>query len=460
MNNLGSYTLEGSNIIKSIETVHKNIHKYNDKLNAYVQVYESELVSNPIDNGRANGLLVSIKDLICYKDHPIQASSKILEGFVSEFSATCVQRLIDNGSLIVGHTNCDEFGMGSSNENSCYGPVHNGLFYDKVPGGSSGGAAVSVQMDMCHVALGTDTGGSVRQPASFCGIIGLKPTYGLISRHGVIAHSSSLDTVGILGKYISDILLTLKIIAGRDDYDCTTNPQPLNQTFNDHLCNIAYLIEPLEYKGLQKEIHNNTTKFIDSLRCCGHHVEGVNFKYLDYVVPTYYTLSTAEASSNLARYDGVRYGLKPSDNVTNIEEWYKDVRSRGFGYEVKKRILFGNFVLSGEHYEEYYVKALKVRRLITDELLSIFDKYDYIVLPTTPTTAFGFNHSVESNDPLEMCRTDIYTVLASIAGLPAISIPYGVDNNGLPIGIQIIGKPFCDCQLLNFADKVLNSISL
>jgi aspartyl-tRNA(Asn)/glutamyl-tRNA(Gln) amidotransferase subunit A len=430
-------------------------------LNAFLRIYaeEAKQQATAIDQRhpaihlpRLAGMVVGLKDLLCYKDHPIQAASNILEGFVSQFSATAVQRLVDNHAIIIGHQNCDQFGMGSSNENSAFGPVHNALDVTRVPGGSSGGSAVAVQAHMCHVSLGTDTGGSVRQPAAFCGLVGLKPTYSRISRHGLIAYASSFDTVGIFSETIQACAEVLEVIAGPDEFDSTVSHQPV-PTYTARLqfdgkAKIAYLPITLENPGLQPAIRAQTQAALDKLRQAGHQVEAVDFPLLAYALPTYYILVNAEASSNLARFDGVRYGYRSPESAT-VESMYCKTRTQGFGQEVQRRILTGAFVLSADYYDAWYVKAQQVRRLIKEKLEEILTTHDFIVLPTTPTTAFKIGAHIQ--DPLTMYLGDLYTVLASLAGVPAISIPNGTDENGLPIGLQVVAPAFEEAKLLAFA---------
>ena len=437
-------------------------HKH---LNAFVHVYAAEAkaraaeIQRRIEAGKAGqlaGLVVGLKDLICYRDHPIQAASQILAGFVSHFSATATQRLLDADAIIIGHQNCDEFGMGSSNENSVWGPAYNPIDTTRSPGGSSGGSAAAVCASLCQVSLGTDTGGSVRQPAAFCGIIGLKPTYGRISRHGLIAHASSLDTIGIMANSISDCAAVLSVIAGPDDVDSTVAhaavPTYTAGLGSHQRIKVAYLAETMAYEGLQEEIRAHTWAMIAQLRQEKHQVAEVNFPWLAYALPTYYTLSNAEASSNLARFDGVRYGHRDA-TATTLDTMYKKTRSAGFGPEVQRRILMGTFVLSAAHYTACYVKAQQVSALIRQKLMEILSVYDFIILPTTPTTAFRIGERIQ--DPMAMYWGDVYTTLASIAGLPAISIPSGTDQNHLPTGLQIIAKAFAEDQLLSFAQYLL-----
>jgi aspartyl-tRNA(Asn)/glutamyl-tRNA(Gln) amidotransferase subunit A len=438
------------------------------RLNAFLRTYAEEAKQRAaaIDQqcqeaplAKLAGMVVGLKDLLCYKDHPVQAASKILEGFVSQFSATAVQRFVDEDAIIIGHQNCDQFGMGSSNETSAFGPVHNALDITRVSGGSSGGSAVAVQAHMCHVSLGTDTGGSVRQPAAFCGLVGLKPTYGRISRHGLIAYASSFDTIGILSQTVQTCASVLEVIAGPDAFDSTVSHQPVPAYTARLQCDgkarVAYFPVALTHPGLQPEILAQTQAVLDALRCEGHHVGAVDFPLLKYALPTYYVLVNAEASSNLARFDGVRYGYRSPESAT-VAAMYCKTRTQGFGQEVQRRILAGTFVLSADYCEAWYVKAQQVRRLIKEKLEAVFDTYDFIVLPTTPTTAFKIGEHIK--DPLAMYLADLYTVPASIAGVPAISIPNGTDENGLPIGLQVIAPAFGEAKLLAFA-KYLTALT-
>lgn len=433
----------------------------NSDLNAFLEVYTSEakeraiLIDKKIKEGIAGklaGMVISIKDMICYKNHKVSASSKILENFESLFSSTVVERLIAEDAIIIGRVNCDEFAMGASNETSYYGKVKN--FHNKnlVPGGSSGGSAVSVQADLCLASLGTDTGGSVRQPASFCGVVGLKPTYGRISRWGIIAYASSFDQVGPITKSVEDAALLLEILAGKDDFDSTASSKEVPQ-YSKNLTleskpKVAYLSEALNAEGLDPEVKQMMEHQINSLKSQGFEVQEVDFPLLKYAVPTYYILTTAEASSNLSRYDGVHFGYR-SKNATDLESTYKLSRTEGFGEEVKRRIMLGTFVLSAGYYDAYYAKAQKVRRLIRDKSVEILSKYDFMILPTAPSTAFALGE--KTSDPVVMYLADIFTVQASLAGLPAISIPAAVHSNGLSIGLQVIGKHFEEQELLKFA---------
>lgn len=431
------------------------------ELNAFVEVFTDEVraealkIQDKINSGTAGklaGMVIGIKDNICYKGHKVSACSRILENYVSPFSSTVVERLLAEDALIIGRLNCDEFAMGASNESSYYGPVRNNAETSRVSGGSSGGAAVAVQAGLCLAALGTDTGGSVRQPAAFCGVIGLKPTYGRVSRHGIISYASSFDQVGPITNCIEDAAILMEVIAGSDSFDSTCSHKPVpsysaTSKMPDKV-KIAYLSEALYSTGLDPEVKLAFENSINFLKEEGHVVEPVSFELLDYVVPTYYILTMAEASSNLARYDGVHYGYR-SKRAQGLESTYKTSRSEGFGPEVKRRIVLGTFVLSEGYYDAYYGKAQKVRRLIRDKTDEILNAYDFIMLPTAPTAAFSIGEN--SDDPVVNYLADIFTVQASLAGIPAISLPVGNNKDGLPLGMQFLGKRFGEVELLNFS---------
>ena len=432
-------------------------------LNVFLSVFEEEALNraSAVDKklsekkaGRLAGLVVGLKDVLAYQDHPLQASSKILDGFTSQYTATAVQRLLDADAIIIGRQNCDEFAMGSSNENSAFGPVLNAIDPTRVPGGSSGGSAVGVMADLCHVSLGSDTGGSVRQPAGFCGVVGLKPTYSRISRHGLIAYGSSFDCIGIFGKCVEDVALVLEIIAGHDEYDSTVSTIPVPAYANEvnkpeKPYKLGYLKEIDHSEGIQPEIRDNIRQKMQNLKDAGYSLEPIEFPLMEYILPTYYILATAEASSNLSRFDGVRYGYR-SRATTDLPSMYKKSRSEGFGKEVKRRIMLGTFVLSASYYDAYYTKAQKVRRMIRDKTKEMFKKYDFILMPVTPTTAFKL--SEHTSNPLEMYLGDIFSVQANVVGVPAISIPCGKDRNGLPIGLQVIADDFQESKLLHFSN--------
>ena len=440
--------------------------KNNEHLNAFNEVFfysaevQADVVQKKIEEGtqgKLAGMIIGIKDNICYKDHIVTASSKMLDGFVSPYSSTVVQRLLQEDAIIIGRLNCDEFAMGGSNETSYFGAVGNAVNPELVPGGSSGGSAVAVQADMCLAALGTDTGGSVRQPAAFCGQIGLKPTYGRISRYGVIAYASSFDQVGPITSSVEDAALLLQVLAGADDHDSTVSslsvpdyPANLN---NSKKQKIAVLKETIDSEALDPEIKAAILKSIEELKAKGHTVEYVSFDLLDYLVPAYYILTTAEASSNLSRYDGVHYGHRNTE-AKSLNELYKLSRAEGFGDEVKRRILLGTFVLSAGYYDAYYQKAQQVRRLIREKLDVLFEDYDLILSPVAPTPAFKIGDNMQ--DPLVMYMADIFTVLPSLSGNPAIALPLGNNESGLPLSIQFIAKHFEEDQLLAFSHAFLS----
>ncbi|MGB0839349.1 MAG: Asp-tRNA(Asn)/Glu-tRNA(Gln) amidotransferase subunit GatA [Chitinophagales bacterium] len=445
-------------------------------LNAYLEVFENDalnqaaIIDNKIRNGenlgQLFGLVIAIKDVLCYKGHQVSAASNMLKGFTSLYSATAVERLIQEDAIIIGRLNCDEFAMGSTNENSAYGIVHNDLDNNKVPGGSSGGSAVAVQAGTCMAALGTDTGGSVRQPAAFCGVVGFKPTYGRISRHGLIAYASSFDQIGTLTHNIEDAARITQVMAGKDVFDATSSSEPV-PNYSQYLASstslssekktyrIAYIKEALEHPGLDPEIRQQTAQLLHDLAKAGHVVEAVDFPHLDYIVSTYYILTTAEASSNLARFDGIHYGYR-NKTAKNMEQTYRQSRTEGFGKEVKRRIMLGTFVLSAGYYDAYYAKAQKVRRLLANATQTIFQTHDFIVMPTTPTTAFDIGDKAYQ-DPVSMYLADIFTVQANLVGVPGISLPLFQHSNKLPFGFQILADKFKETDLLKFADYLMKT---
>ena len=442
------------------------IDKHKD-LNVYVEVFAEEALmrAKNIDEklfagtaGRLAGMVVAIKDNICFKGRKVTAASKILDGFESLYSATVVERLLKEDAIIIGRVNCDEFAMGSANETSYYGAVKNPKNPKKVSGGSSGGSAAAVAADLCQVALGSDTGGSIRQPAAFCGVVGLKPTYSRVSRYGLIAYASSFDQIGPITKSIEDAALVTEIISGKDPNDSTSSSvmvEPYNNiVLPTEKKKITYLKEYLESPGLDAEIKEKFLDLISELKAQGHVVEEQTFSYLDVIVPSYYVLTTAEASSNLARFDGVHFGYR-SSNAKDLESTYKLSRSEGFGEEVKRRIMLGTFVLSSGYYDAYYTKAQRVRRLIQDRTTALLKDYDFILMPTTPTTAFDIG--VKNEDPTIAYLEDIYTVHANLAGMPAISLPLWVSSKKMPIGVQLMGAAFKEADLLNFSKLLMHS---
>ena len=447
----------------------KTISEKNTEINAFVEVYHKESLqrAKEIDkkilegrSGKLAGMVIGIKDNICIKNHKVTASSKILKGFKSLYNATVVEKLINEDAIIIGSLNCDEFAMGSASENSVYGPVRNPLDTSKVPGGSSGGSSSAVAAKMCLVALGSDTGGSIRQPAAFCGVVGLKPTYSRVSRYGLIAYASSFDQIGPLANNVEDVALVLEVIAGKDKNDSTSS----SRTVDNYTCintkekrKIAVLLDCLERKGLDNEIKKSIEHTIEKLKNEGHEVEYISFPYLDFLVPTYYVLTTAEASSNLARFDGVHYGYR-TEHPKNLEETYINTRTEAFGEEVKRRIMLGTFVLSAGYKDAYYKKSQQVRRVVQDKTNEILKEFDFILSPTTPHTAF--NVGQKQTDPTLMYLEDIFTVHANITGSPAISLPLYKHSNGMPFGLQLLSKKFSERKLLSFSSVLMKEYSL
>ncbi|THH35497.1 Asp-tRNA(Asn)/Glu-tRNA(Gln) amidotransferase subunit GatA [Neolewinella litorea] len=457
-------------VVTTVQLVERYLDSIGDQryLNIYVEVFADEALEQAREQdarrragaalGRLAGVVISIKDVICYRDHAVSAGSAMLEDFVSPYTATALQRLLDEDAIVIGRTNCDEFAMGSGNENSHYGPTRNAADPARVPGGSSGGAAVSVQANTCLLAVGSSTGGSVRQPASFCGLYGFKPTYGRISRHGLIAYGSSFDQIGLLCRDPADIALGLELMAGADRYDATAPNRPVppySAARSEGPYRIAYFPEVLENESVDAAIRQTTTDALARLRAEGHTVEPVSFDYFDYVVPTYYVLTTAEASSNLSRYDGMRYGYRSPDAGT-LEETYKRSRSEGFGTEVQRRILLGTFVLSSGYYDAFYGKAQRARRVIQEQLRGILADYDFILMPVSPSQPWPVGDQID--DPVANYLADIYTVLANLAGLPAIAVPAGTEPGGhLPVGYQLMADLWEEEKLLAFTQAIRQS---
>lgn len=457
-----------SNGASVVDIVNAYLSKIEEKkdLNAFLEVFsvsaldKAKEVDEKIKNktaGKLAGMVIGLKDNIVYKNHSVSASSKILKGFESIYSATVVERLLAEDAVIIGRLNCDEFAMGSSNENSAFEPVHNPINTDYVPGGSSGGSAAAVAANLCTVSLGSDTGGSIRQPASFTGTIGYKPTYGRISRFGLIAYASSFDQIGPFANDIEDIALVTQVMAGSDEFDSTASTKAVENLSSlnfEGKKSFAVIKEAIDSEGLDVDVKNRFKEIIEKLEAAGHEVKTVSFPYLNEMVPTYYVLTTAEASSNLARFDGVHFGYQ-SEIAQGVEEIYKKSRSEGFGNEVKRRIMAGTFVLSNEFYDSYYSKAQKVRRVIQDKTKAILNDADFILLPTTPSTAFKLN---DVKDPIQMYLQDIFTVQANLSGNPAISLPLGKHSNGLPFGVQLMGNLFEEKALLEAADYLLKNV--
>lgn len=437
------------------------------RLNAFIELYEEEALakareldekrSSGNSTGKLHGVIIGIKDVISYKGHKLSASSNILKGFTAIYSATAIEKLLAEEAIIIGNLNCDEFAMGSTNENSAYGKVLNAKDETRIPGGSSGGSAVAVQAGLCMVSLGSDTGGSVRQPADLCGIVGFKPGYGRISRYGLIAYASSFDQIGIFGNNIQDVAKTLEVMAGADEYDSTVSHKPVESytlSLQDKKkYKIAWFPEALNHPSLDPEIASSIKNLLVQLKNEGHTVQEINFDLLDHIVPAYYVLTTAESSSNLSRYDGVKFGYRTPEKNLELTELYKETRSAGFGKEVKRRIMLGTFVLSAGYYDAYFTRAQKVRKLLFDKTQLIFNEFDFILLPTTPSTAFTIGEKME--DPIAMYLADIYTVMANLVGIPAISLPLFTHSNGMPFGLQVMANRFNELPLLSFSNQLM-----
>ncbi len=438
----------------------ENIEKTDKNYNAFITVCadeamkRAEAVQKGIDDGTYTsplaGVPMAVKDNMCTKGILTTAASKILTGFKPFYNSTAVQKLEDAGAVLLGKLNMDEFAMGSTTETSFYGPTVNPWGENRVPGGSSGGSAVAVATDEAYYTLGSDTGGSIRQPASFCGVTGIKPTYGTVSRYGLLAYASSLDQIGPVGKNVEDVAEVLSIISGHDKKDSTSvNQEPLKFNLQNNVKGKKIGI-PAEYfsKGLEKDVKDRVLEAAKKLESMGAIVEEFNMPEIDYAIPAYYIIACAEASSNLSRYDGVKYGFRTPE-FEDLTDLYNKTRSDGFGIEVKRRIMIGAFVLSSGYYDAYYKKALKVKAVIKNAFDRAFEKYDAILSPAAPTTALKMGENL--SDPLKMYLGDIYTVSVNLAGLPSIVIPCGFDKEGLPVGLQITGKAFSENNIMNIA---------
>lgn len=421
-------------------------------------VLEAENIEEKINSGTAGklaGMVIAIKDVISIKDKPLTCSSKMLENFNALYDATVIEKIKKEDGIIIGKTNCDEFAMGSSNENSFFGAVKNPVNRSKVPGGSSGGSAAAVAAGLCDVSLGTDTGGSIRQPASFTGIYGLKPTYGRVSRFGLTAFASSFDSIGPFANNSYDLSLLLEVLSGHDEKDSTSSPLDVPQfsSIKNGSDKIKRIGIPKEYfgEGLQKEVREAIDKLISQLKENGFEIKEISLPNSEYTIATYYILTTAETSSNLARYDGAKYGYRSKES-NNLENLYRNSRSEGFGKEVKRRIMLGTYVLSSGYYDAYYKKAQKVRRMIKNDFMKAFEEVDLILTPTSPFTAFDIGAKL--SDPMEMYLSDIYTTSANLAGIPGISIPIGFDEQDLPIGVQFLANQFKEENLVAIANHI------
>jgi len=438
------------------------INEVDKDLNAFISLFEEDLNKAEENNINRTFIPIAIKDNICIKGKRTTCGSKILENYIAPYDASVIEYLRQAGAFFIGKTNMDEFAMGSSTENSYFGPTRNPYDLTCVPGGSSGGSAVAVASGEVPVALGSDTGGSIRQPAAFCGVVGIKPTYGRVSRYGLVAFASSLDQIGVFARNVSDAAKVLEIICRYDERDSTCVDLPkenfieeLRKVDRDFIKKIKIGI-PKEYfvEGIQKEIKDKIFDVINFLSKEGAEIKEISLPHTEYSVAVYYIIAPSEASSNLARYDGVKYGYKYSDK-TNEQEYseminmYRYTRKEGFGAEVKRRIMLGTYSLSSGYYDAYYLKAQKVCRLIFEDFMNAFKQVDLIITPTTPTTAFKLGEKI--NDPLQMYLSDIFTIPCNLAGLPGISIPCGYDDKGLPIGLQILSSHFNEKLLLQLA---------
>ena len=423
------------------------IDAINKKLNAIIYL-NKETVSASTRSGK----VITIKDNICVKDEPTTCASKILKGFKPPYDATVIKKLKEAGFVLMGKSNMDEFAFGSSCETSCYGPTHNPWDLKRIPGGSSGGSAAAVAADETILALGSDTGGSIRQPAALCGVVGLKPTYGRVSRYGLIAFASSLDQIGPFAKDVEDAALLLNVISGHDAMDSTSATERVpdyTKSLKGDVKGLKIGI-PKEYfaKGLDNEVKCAVEAALDVLKGLGAKVKEISLSHTEYAVADYYILATAEASSNLARFDGVQYGHREAKPADLIQMYFK-TRGEGLGEEAKRRIILGTYALSSGYYDAYYLRALKVRRLIKQDFDAAFKKVDCLITPTSPTVAFKIGERMD--DPLAMYLSDIYTISVNLAGLPAISVPCGLNSKGLPIGLQIITRAFDEQTLLRAA---------
>ncbi|MDH3493906.1 MAG: Asp-tRNA(Asn)/Glu-tRNA(Gln) amidotransferase subunit GatA [Acidobacteriota bacterium] len=434
----------------------ENAESLNGQLNAFLSIEHEHAAARMSETrdpaGNLEGIPIAVKDNICTKGMRTSCGSRILEPYLAQYDATAVKRLNDAGAVIIGKTNMDEFAMGSSNENSAFGTVKNPWNPECVPGGSSGGSAAAVASGIVDVALGSETGGSVRQPASFCGVVGLKPTYGRVSRYGLVAFASSLDQIGVFGRAATDVARVLRVIAGRDERDSTTADVEVpdySKTLEDGFAGSRIGVpRALFGAGLDEEVRKSVERGIEIYRELGAEIVDIELPYSKYSIAVYYIIATAEASSNLARFDGVRYGFR-AENAHELREMYMKTREEGFGAEVKRRIMLGTYVLSSGYYDAYYAKAQKVRTLLKRDFESAFEKCDAIVTPTAPSTAFKIGE--RSDDPLAMYLSDIYTASANLAGIPGISVPCGLSAEGMPIGLQLLGNHWSEGLLLSLA---------
>ena len=444
-------------IVSDIEKILGNAEKLNPQLNSFLSIERETSINcagklDAVPGSKLNGLAIAVKDNICTKGMQTTCGSRILHNYTAQYDATAISRLKEAGAIVIGKTNMDEFAMGSSNESSAFGPARNPWDVTRVPGGSSGGSAVAVASGVVRAALGSETGGSVRQPASLCGVVGFKPTYGRISRYGLVAFASSLDNIGIFGQTSHDVADVLGVIAGRDPHDSTSADVPVPDYAasigNDIAGKTIGVPHELLGEGLDTQVREKVLAAIENFKQLGAKTVDVQLPHAKYGIAVYYIIATAEASSNLARYDGVRYGFRAAES-DELRKMYFKTREEGFGVEVKRRIMLGTYVLSSGYYDAYYSKAQKVRALVKRDYVTVFEKCDAILTPTSPTVAFKIGE--KSDDPIAMYLNDIYTVSANLAGVPAISVPCGLSDEGLPIGVQLVGNFWSEDVLLNLA---------
>ena len=440
---------------ETVEAAVNAAEKLNDTLNAFLYI-DKDAAKRAEQQGLLAGTPVAVKDNLCVIGMQTSCGSRILGDYHPPYNATVIQRLTDAGAVVIGKTNCDEFAMGSSNENSAFGPVKNPWDVSRVSGGSSGGSAAAVAAGIVPVALGSDTGGSVRQPASLCGVLGLKPTYGRNSRYGLVAFASSLDQVGVFARETADLARVLGVIAGRDSHDATTADMPVPnylQSLNGDVKSLRIGFPTALFgKGLDEEVAKAVKDVVEVYRSLGAEIVEVELPHAGYAIAVYYIIATAEASSNLARFDGVRYGFR-AEEAPELRQMYRKTREEGFGPEVKRRIMLGTYVLSAGYYEAYYRKAQQVRTLIKQDFLNAFEHCDAIITPTSPTPAFSIGEKVD--DPLAMYLNDIYTVTANLAGIPGLSVPCGLSTGRLPIGFQLLGPYWSEPNLLKLSHAYL-----
>ena len=465
LNDIQEALLNGQLTVEELVNHYLEKAKAYSSFNAYVELFEGKILEasaklqykinhTPENLGPLFGAVVSVKDNICIKDHVVSAASKMLEDYVSPFSATVVERIIQADALIIGRTNCDEFSMGSSNKSSVYGPVRNAMDPSRIPGGSSGGAAVSVALDSCLMALGSDTGGSIRQPAAFNGLVGFKPSYGCLSRWGLIAYASSFDQIGVIARHPDDVSSIMKVMSGPDENDAKlyNNPVSFDQGDEFGFSDMAYFEDLFDKTMLTERVWQRSHEVLEMIGKKMSKLDVLSFPDREWLVPCYYIIACAEASSNLARYDGIRYGFSKEGLYDSFKEKMIANRSDSFGKEVKKRIILGNYVLSEGYYDAYFKKALEVRTYFKKQLAEILDQFDFVFLPATPDVAWKLED--KAIDSIEVYKADVFTTIANITGLPSVTIPINNKCDELPFGIQVLTKEKNDGALLALAQRL------